>query len=50
MSVAPRAAYEPIAHEVILVDTPRATSVNPKSFSYQYCRRPLYPLEPEAEY
>jgi len=48
--VAPRAAYEPIAREVILVDTPGSTSVNPQCFDYQYRRRPLYPLETEAEY
>jgi microcystin degradation protein MlrC len=48
--VAPRAAYEPIARQVILVDTPGSTSVNPKSFDYQYRRRPLYPLETEAKY
>jgi microcystin degradation protein MlrC len=48
--VAPRAAYEPIARQVILVDTPGSTSVNPQSFDYQYRRRPLYPLETEAKY
>lgn len=48
--VAPRAAYAPVAKEVILVDTPGATSVNPANFNFQHRRRPLYPLEPEAEY
>jgi microcystin degradation protein MlrC len=48
--VAPRAAYEPIARQVILVDTPGSTSANPECFNYQYRRRPLYPLEAEARY
>lgn len=48
--VAPRAAYEPVAQKVILVDTPGSTSVNPQCFDYQYRRRPLYPLETEAKY
>lgn len=43
--VAPRAAYEPIAGEVLLVDTAGVTSDNPASFPYQRRRRPLYPLE-----
>lgn len=48
--VAPRAAYEPVAAEVVLVDTPGVTSDNPRHFVYQHRRRPLYPLEPDAEY
>ena len=48
--VAPRAAYEPIASEIILVDTPGSTAANPAHFSYQHRRRPLYPLEPDAIY
>jgi len=48
--VAPRAAYAPIAKSIVLVDTPGATSVNPANFSFNHRRRPLYPLEPEAEY
>jgi microcystin degradation protein MlrC len=48
--VAPRAAYEPIARHVILVDTPGSTSVNPRCFNYQFRRRPLYPLETDAQY
>lgn len=43
--VAPRAAYEPIAGEILLVDTPGVTSDNPAAFSYRNRRRPLYPLE-----
>jgi microcystin degradation protein MlrC len=43
--VAPRAAYEPIAGEIVLVDTPGVTSDNPRHFDYRRRRRPLYPLE-----
>jgi microcystin degradation protein MlrC len=48
--IAPRAAYEPISSQVILVDTPGLTNANPASFQYRHRRRPLYPLEVEAEY
>jgi microcystin degradation protein MlrC len=43
--VAPRAAYEPIAGEIVLVDTPGATCDDPRNFDYRHRRRPLYPLE-----
>ena len=43
--VAPRAAYEPVAGEIVLVDTPGLTSDNPRHFVYRRRRRPLYPLE-----
>jgi microcystin degradation protein MlrC len=48
--VAPRAAYEPVAGEIVLVDTPGVTADDPAQFVYRRRRRPLYPLEPEAEY
>ncbi len=48
--VAPRAAYEPIAHRTLLVDTPGATSANPAHFSYRHLQRSLYPLEDELTY
>jgi len=48
--IAPRAAYEPIASAILLVDTPGNTSANPAQFQYRHRRRPLYPLEPDAEY
>jgi len=48
--IAPQAAYAPVARTIVLVDTPGATSVNPANFSFKNRRRPLYPLEPEAEY
>lgn len=47
--VAPRAAYEPIAGEILLVDTAGVTSDNPASFVYRNRRRPLYPLEGRVE-
>ena len=48
--VAPRAAYEPVAGEIVLVDTPGVTADDPGTFEYQNRRRPLYPLETDAEY
>ena len=44
--VAPRAAYEPIAGRIVLVDTPGPTANDPASFSYKHRRRPLFPIEP----
>lgn len=46
--VAPRAAYEPVAAEILLADTPGVTSDNPRHFLYRQRRVPLYPLEPEG--
>ncbi len=48
--IAPRAAYEPIAKEVIAVDTPGSTSANIHGFEYKRRRRPLYPLEYDTSY
>jgi microcystin degradation protein MlrC len=48
--VAPRAAYDRIAGEVILVDTPGVTSDDPRRFTYVHRRRPLFPLEADAVY
>ncbi|HVO30310.1 MAG TPA: MlrC C-terminal domain-containing protein, partial [bacterium] len=48
--VAPRAAYEPVAGEIVLVDTPGVTADNPKYFRYTRRRRPLFPMEENAEY
>ena len=48
--VSPRPAYEPIAAEIVLVNTPGVTSSDLSSFAYRRRRRPLYPFEPEAEY
>lgn len=46
--VAPRAAYEPIAGEIILVDTPGVTANNPRHFAYANRRVPLFPVGQEA--
>ncbi|HEY3109577.1 MAG TPA: MlrC C-terminal domain-containing protein, partial [Chloroflexota bacterium] len=46
----PRPAYEPIAAEIVLVNTPGVTTSDLSFFSYERRRRPLYPFEPEAEY
>lgn len=43
--VAPRAAYLPIAGLLIAVDTPGATTVNPKRLPYKHVRRPLFGLD-----
>jgi microcystin degradation protein MlrC len=43
--VAPRAAYEPVCPEILLVDTPGVTAGDPARFEYQHRRKPLYPLE-----
>lgn len=44
-AIAPRAAYEPIAAQIIEVDTPGLTAVNPARFTYKLARRPLFGLE-----
>ena len=44
-AVAYRAAYEPIAGQIIEVDTPGLTAVNPLHFEYHNIRRPLFPLD-----
>ena len=46
-AVAFRAAYEPIAGQIIEVDTPGLTAVNPWHFEYHNIRRPLFPLDAE---
>lgn len=44
-AVAYKAAYAPIAGEIIEVDTPGLTAINPARFAFQRVRRPLYPLD-----
>ncbi|MDE0324146.1 MAG: M81 family metallopeptidase [Candidatus Poribacteria bacterium] len=44
-AVAYRAAYEPIAGQIIEVDTPGLTAVNPLHFEHHNVRRPLFPLD-----
>ena len=46
----PRPAYQPIAGEVIMVNSPGVTSADLSTFEYVRRRRPLYPFEPEATY
>ena len=43
-AVAYKAAYEPIAGEIIPVDTPGLTAINPARFTYTRIRQPMYPL------
>lgn len=44
-AVAYKAAYAPVAAEVIEVDTPGVTAVNPRRFTYQHIPRPMFPLD-----
>jgi len=44
-AIAYRAAYEPIAGEIIECDSPGVTAVNPLRFQYHRVRRPLWPLD-----
>lgn len=48
--MSPRPAYEPIAAEMVLVDSPGATSADLSTFDYAFRRRPLYPFEASASY
>lgn len=44
-AVAHKAAYAPIAAEIIEVDTPGLTAVNPARFTYHHIARPMFPLD-----
>jgi microcystin degradation protein MlrC len=48
--VSPRPAYEPIASEIILANTPGVTTADLSTFTFLNRRRPLYPFESEAAY
>jgi microcystin degradation protein MlrC len=48
--VSPRPAYEPIASQILLADTPGLTTANLDALPYQHRRRPLFPFEPDATY
>lgn len=48
--VSPRPAYQPIAGEVVLVNTPGVTTADLSYFTYHRRRKPLYPFEPDVEY
>lgn len=45
-----RAAYEPIARKIFVVDTPGVSSANLGSFRWKRITRPIYPLDPEIEF
>jgi microcystin degradation protein MlrC len=45
-----RAAFEPIAKEIIEVDAPGLSSSNLSRFAFTRVRRPIFPLDPEASY
>src|SRR4029453_14073609 len=45
-----RAAFEPIAREIIEVDAPGLSSSNLERFAFTRVRRPIFPLDPEATY
>jgi microcystin degradation protein MlrC len=45
-----RAAFEPIAKEIIEVDAPGLSSSNLARFDYRRVRRPIFPLDPDAGY
>jgi microcystin degradation protein MlrC len=44
-TIAPRAAYEPVASEIVPVDTPGATAVNPARFTFTRVRPDLFGLK-----
>ena len=46
----PRAAYEPIAAEMIRLNTPGCTSADVSVLDYAYRRRPMFPYERDARY
>ena len=45
----PRPAYQPIAAEIIVTNSPGVTTADLNTFEYHSRRIPLYPFE-EAEY
>lgn len=46
----PRGAFEPIAAEMIALNTPGCTSADINALTYQHRRRPMFPYEPDAQY
>lgn len=48
--VSPRPAYQPIAAEIILVNTPGVTTSDLSFFDYHRRRVPLFPFEEDARY
>lgn len=47
-AIAWRAAYGPVAAQVIPVDTPGGTTADLRRYTYRHLRRPIYPLDGEA--
>jgi microcystin degradation protein MlrC len=45
-----RAAFEPIAREIIEVDAPGLSSSNLARFDFRRIRRPIFPLDPDTVY
>lgn len=43
-----RAAYEPIAKAIFIVDTPGVSSANLRTLPFRRVPRPIYPLDPET--
>jgi microcystin degradation protein MlrC len=48
-AVAYKAAYAPVAAEIIEVDTPGVTAVNPARFTYHHIARPMFPFDRPAD-
>lgn len=44
-AVAYKAAYAPVAAEIVEVDTPGVTAVSPARFPYRHIPRPMFPLD-----
>jgi microcystin degradation protein MlrC len=45
-----RAAFEPIAREIIEVDAPGLSSSNLSRFDFKRIRRPIFPLDADTTY
>ena len=45
-----RAAFEPLAREIVEVDAPGLSSSNLDRFRFERVRRPIFPLDPETAY
>lgn len=45
-----RAAYEPFAKAIFLVDTPGVSTANLRSLPFRRVPRPIYPLDPETKF
>ena len=45
-----RAAFEPISRRVVLVEGPGITGADLSRLAFRHVRRPIWPLDPDAEY